>query len=477
MRSQHLFVVAVAAQLATISAQASVQISADPTQNMNCADGVCTPTAADAVLNVSDLAALLVSGDVMVNTEGNLAQDIELNAPLHWTSTSRLTLDAYHSIAFNRSMTVTGTGALTITTNDGGSGGDYRFFGNSHVKFSKTESQLQINGDAYMLVRSIGQLKNDIELNDRGHYALAKSIITDRAYGYSPIRSKTFYGVFEGLGNTITNFTIWHDGALFQRLCYAGERSCVIRDLGMIAANIHGGGYSAPLVVDNQGTIENCFATGQVSVSGQGIAGGLVSDSIGVIKNSYSDVAVSGVTAGGIAGVLETFCNGDLCESTALIIGSYSLGPVSGYYAGGLVGDSADAAIVNSYASGKVINSSGGDSGGLVGLYTAIDHPEHSALTTSYSTGQVTGGTFVGGFVGKDEVEANVTNNYWDFNTSGVRDPGQGAGNIPNDPGITGLKDKRLKSGLPVGFDPAIWGQKKSINNGYPYLLANPPPQ
>jgi hypothetical protein len=22
-----------------------------------------------------------------------------------------------------------------------------------------------------------------------------------------------------------------------------------------------------------------------------------------------------------------------------------------------------------------------------------------------------------------------------------------------------------------------IWGQKKNINNGYPYLLANPPPQ
>jgi len=39
------------------------------------------------------------------------------------------------------------------------------------------------------------------------------------------------------------------------------------------------------------------------------------------------------------------------------------------------------------------------------------------------------------------------------------------------------LSDEQLKAALPPGFDPAIWGQSASINNGYPYLLANPPPQ
>jgi hypothetical protein len=29
---------------------------------------------------------------------------------------------------------------------------------------------------------------------------------------------------------------------------------------------------------------------------------------------------------------------------------------------------------------------------------------------------------------------------------------------------------------LPPGFDPKIWAQSSNINNGYPYLLANPPP-
>jgi hypothetical protein len=50
-------------------------------------------------------------------------------------------------------------------------------------------------------------------------------------------------------------------------------------------------------------------------------------------------------------------------------------------------------------------------------------------------------------------------------------------GNVPNDLGITGLTDAQLKSGLPAGFDPKIWAVNSKINNGYPYLLANPPPK
>ena len=40
---------------------------------------------------------------------------------------------------------------------------------------------------------------------------------------------------------------------------------------------------------------------------------------------------------------------------------------------------------------------------------------------------------------------------------------------------IKGLKTETFQSGLPDGFDPAIWGQNKNINGGYPYLIANPP--
>jgi hypothetical protein len=43
----------------------------------------------------------------------------------------------------------------------------------------------------------------------------------------------------------------------------------------------------------------------------------------------------------------------------------------------------------------------------------------------------------------------------------------QGAGNVANDPGLTGLSDAQLKSALPAGFDPAVRGQNPSIDNGY----------
>ena len=77
--------------------------------------------------------------------------------------------------------------------------------------------------------------------------------------------------------------------------------------------------------------------------------------------------------------------------------------------------------------------------------------------------------------LGRTKSRPNIDNTYWDLNTSGIGDPTRGAGNVSNDPGITGLTDAQLKSGLPAGFDSKIWAQNAGINHGYPYLIANPP--
>jgi hypothetical protein len=104
--------------------------------------------------------------------------------------------------------------------------------------------------------------------------------------------------------------------------------------------------------------------------------------------------------------------------------------------------------------------------GGLIG-YAAYG----VTLQTSFSTGKVSGGfAFVGGSVGSNKgADANFI--YWDMDTSGSAQ-GCGEGDCG---GVAGLTDTQLKSALPDGFDPNIWGQSPSINNGYPYLLANPP--
>ena len=85
---------------------------------------------------------------------------------------------------------------------------------------------------------------------------------------------------------------------------------------------------------------------------------------------------------------------------------------------------------------------------------------------------------YIGGLLGYDvPTKHSNTSAYWDTDTSGVTNLSQGAGNIRNDKGITGMTTKQLQSGLPTGFDPKIWGEDSNINNGLPYLIANPPPK
>src|SRR6185437_8622489 len=134
------------------AAEADVAISKKPTANMSCSAGVCSPTAAKATLNATDLANMLAGGDVKVTT-GSGATNIVVKDGFSWTSTSRLTLDAMQSVEFDKPVTVAGTGAVTITTNDGGSGGDLLFGDKGNLTFWDLSSSLIINGSSYTLVK------------------------------------------------------------------------------------------------------------------------------------------------------------------------------------------------------------------------------------------------------------------------------------------------------------------------------------
>ena len=119
-------------------AHADLAISSKATQNLSCSSGVCTATAQNAVLNVGDLASLLASGDVAVKTGGG-ATNIVVKA-FGWTNNSRLTLDANQSVEIDKPVSVTGSGGVTITTNDGGSAGDLMFDSKGNVKFWDTSA-------------------------------------------------------------------------------------------------------------------------------------------------------------------------------------------------------------------------------------------------------------------------------------------------------------------------------------------------
>jgi hypothetical protein len=228
------------------------------------------------------------------------------------------------------------------------------------------------------------------------------------------------------------------------------------------------------LVGFNGGDIAGSQTSGNVSASRCSRVGGLVgwsnsgnivaSHATGAVRNK--ETCFDGNTyAGGLVGV-----GGNIAQSyaTGSVQGGngWDNGDIHYSYAGGLVGGGGN--IINSYAMGAV---TGGKYlnwiGGLAGWGNAV--------SACYATGTIAGGDKRGGFVGYDNEAGDLTDTYWNLDTSDVTDPSKGAGNIANDPGITGLSDAQLKSGLPAGFDPNIWASDPNINNGYPYLLANPP--
>lgn len=231
-------------------------------------------------------------------------------------------------------------------------------------------------------------------------------------------------------------------------------------------ANTAAGG----LVGFNYAAISGSWAGGTVNGAASSNIGGLVGATDGSVSDSFATGNVDGtgdyVQAGGLAGT--NFGSGTVAGSWS--DGSVTAGDFAS--AGGLAGNNVGYSISNSYALGSISGGASADVGGLVGY-------SNSATSYAYSTGAPIGGTnaYVGGLLGYADVGSSATDTYWDTTTSGITNLSQGAGNIANDPGITGLTTQQFQSGLPVGFDPSVWAENTGINNGLPYLLANPPRQ
>lgn len=465
------------------SAKADLAISSKPTENVSCSAGVCTATAKKAVLNVDELTGMLASSDVTVTT-GGIAKGIDVTAALSWASASRLTLDADKSLIVKQPVTVAGSGALTISTNGGHHAVDLEFFGKGSVQFWDLSSSLVINGKSYTLVGDIATLAADIAANASGSYALAKSYdaSVDGTYSSSPIPT-TFNGTLEGLGNAIWNLTIRFaidqntSVGLFTFIGIPGG----IRNFG-IKANLQSmnevgsiGGIGA-LAAGSLGWIDRCWTFTEIKLVGGhgGQIGGLAGFNEGTISNSHASAKIDGENDSANIGAL-------VGTNDAIITVAYAKGAVAaahGNRVGGLVGVN-DGSLANTFAFTSIFERHRccgvGELGGLIG-----ENGSEATVTSSYSTGSVgaknDSGDKIGGLIGLDAASSgSLVSTYWDLDSSGITDPSQGAGNVANDSGITGLTTAQFQAGLPIGFDPKIWGQSPSINDGFPFLLAVPP--
>ncbi|HEY3778968.1 MAG TPA: GLUG motif-containing protein [Rhizomicrobium sp.] len=473
-QTRHLFRSALGALVFVVAgghgAGAAVTISSKPTEHMSCSAGVCTPTAAKAWLNTGDLETMLASGNATVKTTGSEVQatDITVDAGVSWSTSSTLVLDAYRSVTIDRPVSVDGLAGLSILTNDGGSNGLFLFGQHGNVTFTDLSSGLSINGTSYTLENSIQSLAAAIANNPSGAYALANSYDAsqDGTYSAAPI-SAPLSGLFEGLGNAISNLSISDTSDTEVGLFAELDSNGAIRDISITSADISGTAFQAAvgsLAGYNYGKIIGASSSGAVAgrLDETGFAGGLVGYyGDGIIELSHSSSRVSGYIAGGLAGwggftIDQSF-------ATGTVLGSGN--------AGGLAGLVPGATITNSYATGTVKGprSADTDAGGFVG---AAD--EAALFSASYSTGRVKGGERQsrGGFAGVI-TDASFAHCYWDTTTSGVSH--KGVGNVKNEPGVTGLTTEQLQSGLPAGFDPKVWAEDPDINKGLPYLLSNPP--
>lgn len=196
--------------------------------------------------------------------------------------------------------------------------------------------------------------------------------------------------------------------------------------------------------LENGSAVEHSYSIGPafptVGVSGTGTAGGLVGLVFNgsTVRYSHADVVVSGSTAGGLIG---TMTNPNTATMNTLF---------------------------DSYATGVVVGTGGGDIGGLVGsIHT-------TSVERSYATGRVQGAASnFGGLVGNLITTANlgtiarVDNGFYDEDTTEQVDTGKGERRT-----TTAMQTQ----GTFTGWDfTGIWRIDSAINDGYPYLVANPP--
>jgi hypothetical protein len=486
-------IAALSAAIPSGNALAAVTISSSATQNMKCSAGVCSPTQANAVLSAKHLQDMLVTGDVEVTTgSGSRAsevQNIVVAAPITWTSANTLTLNAYQSITVEKPVSDEGTGGLTLTTNDGGGGGQLSFSGKGNIGFLATSNTVMINGAVYTLVDNIATLASDIAATPSGNYALANDYDAkpDGTYSSSPVPT-TFSGNFNGFGHAILNLVIddMNEDATSYFVGFFAELggSGSVENVGLKNVKVSGEGQAQGvgglLGYNEGGTLFGDYVAGSVFGRGGPVnVGGLVgiNGGLGVIgalvSHCYSnamvniDVEASEYPATSVVGGLAGSNNdGTITESYST--GRVTAGGKGRVWAGGLVGGETGGGITNSYSMGN-ISAPRGYPGGLVGIVELDENYQQSAfVSNSYSTGSTGGGS---GFINV-LTNAGAADDYWDTVTSGTTE-GTGSGNVS---GVTGLTTAQFQSGLPSGFDPSIWTENSSVNGGLPYLLALPPP-
>jgi len=222
-----------------------------------------------------------------------------------------------------------------------------------------------------MLIFTPSQLEA-INNNLSGNYALGGNIDLSSIANFTPIGgSSGFSGTLNGLGYTVSNLTINQPTTTTLGFISTLNAGATLENIGVLNGNVSGESNVGLLTGVNDGSITNCFTTGNLT------------------DNNPTQSSANNINFGGLVGVNA----GTINDSSS----SVNVVTTAGWNVGGLVGGNIDS-ITNSYATGNV---SGLESvGGLAG---ASDTGSHVQIINCYATGAVSGqsgGTNIGGLIG-----------------------------------------------------------------------------
>lgn len=435
------------------------------------ADYVIAPAGGD--ITGAQLSAALAAGNV--DLRANVG-DILVNDAVSW-STHKLTLTAANHVSVNRTMTASGTAALTLSVGGRINMGLRRdgFAGRLDFTGAPGLNRYIVNDQVYTLIYDAAALQA-INISAPGmSYALAKDVDLGGIANFIPLGSVStaFSGRFDGLGHEVRHLTISGNAdyvGLFGRVASGG----VVRNLGvsgMVKGANRVGGLAGQ--TDAGASLSNVYARVAVSGSdnpypvnnvaiGNTFLGGLIGYNIGAVDNAWASGNVSGghawnVELTGFFGGLAGANNGSLRHVWASgavqgrVTDSYRYDDV-----GGLVGYN-DAVIEHAYASGSVAGNV--NVGGLLGRQLT------APLSKVYATGRVSGYNNTGGLVG-----------YCDGVTvSDVYASGEVVGVILYAGGVIGFNRCALKHAFATGgvYGPAYNGGVVGTNSGTGTLESN----
>ncbi|NWK79344.1 GLUG motif-containing protein [Aquitalea sp. LB_tupeE] len=369
--------------------------------NKNMSDNAISAEALSNALNNSNVS--------LTSTNGDLTFD----AATSWSSSNKLELNARNNLLVMSDIWAAGDKA-SLAFNTGS--GSYYLHDQTAITLSGNDASFSLNGNAYKVIQNLDQLQR-VNTNLNGRYVLGNDIdganrkFQSIADGTAP--NKTFNGIFDGFGHTISKVKIQATGpnaGLFA------SNSGEIRNVNLASSTVTPGaaqfdatiggliGYNSGKLINSSNSSELLLLSPKIKSSVfTNSMGGLVGTNTGVIDRSHNTgIIASYDNSHAIGGVAGTNLGGTITNSSnaATVTGSMVDALYMDSGAGGLVGVNMNGTIDNSHSKATVSVFKSQQTGGLVGQ--SIE----GKISNSSSSGRIAVGndqyryTNVGGLVG-----------------------------------------------------------------------------